>query len=229
MVLSSCKDKGYLTSSGSMSLNSHPSPVQLRMLWHALSVKSSSRNCHSCIGPLPVHTNIWKGYNVIRNSRILCAFNNPFFLNTLFFKFLSADGYCVNAYLILVLNVMYNLCLNTTGLNKDKVHFFSRGDVGGTDLKHTCESSQDSSRDDRFALLDGLVPLQHVVFERQARLPHAKRSCDVLIIKAVLRGNALHVCQRGLTAPRAQHGLSAVKALHTVHWALVMGWNCKQK
>ena len=57
-----------------------------------------------------------------------------FFKYTFFFKFLSADGYCVNAYLILVLNVMYNLCLNTTGLNKDKVHFFSRGDVGGTDL-----------------------------------------------------------------------------------------------
>lgn len=42
------------TSSGSASLNSHPSPVQLMKDWHDLSESSSSRNCHSWMGPLPV-------------------------------------------------------------------------------------------------------------------------------------------------------------------------------
>lgn len=42
-----------LTSSGSESLNSQPSPVQLMKDWHDLSVSSSRRNCHSWIGPLP--------------------------------------------------------------------------------------------------------------------------------------------------------------------------------
>lgn len=43
-----------LTSSGSVSLNSHPSPVQRmheRLCW---SVRSSSKNCHSWMGPLPI-------------------------------------------------------------------------------------------------------------------------------------------------------------------------------
>lgn len=42
-----------LTSSGSESLNSQPSPVQLMNDWHDLSVRSSSKNCHSWMGPLP--------------------------------------------------------------------------------------------------------------------------------------------------------------------------------
>ena len=46
------------TSSGSVSLNSHSSPVQLMHPWHDRSVRSSSRNCHSCMGPLPVGTNM---------------------------------------------------------------------------------------------------------------------------------------------------------------------------
>ncbi len=46
--------RGLLTSSGSVSLNSQPSPVQLMMLWQLVSVSSSSRNCHSWMGPLPV-------------------------------------------------------------------------------------------------------------------------------------------------------------------------------
>lgn len=42
-----------LTSSGSESLNSQPSPVQLMKDWQDLSVSSSRRNCHSWMGPLP--------------------------------------------------------------------------------------------------------------------------------------------------------------------------------
>lgn len=42
------------TSSGSVNLNSHPSPVQLIHDWQLRSVRSSSRNCHSWMGPLPV-------------------------------------------------------------------------------------------------------------------------------------------------------------------------------
>lgn len=42
------------TSSGSDSLNSQPSPVQLMKDWQDLSVSSSSRNCQSWMGPLPV-------------------------------------------------------------------------------------------------------------------------------------------------------------------------------
>lgn len=41
------------TSSGSASLNSHPSPVQLMNDWHDLSDSNSRRNCHSWMGPLP--------------------------------------------------------------------------------------------------------------------------------------------------------------------------------
>lgn len=41
------------TSSGSESLNSHPSPVQLMNDWQDLSESNSRRNCHSWIGPLP--------------------------------------------------------------------------------------------------------------------------------------------------------------------------------
>ena len=45
-----------LTSSGSESLNSQPSPVQLIKDWQDLSVSNSRRNCHSWIGPLPGDT-----------------------------------------------------------------------------------------------------------------------------------------------------------------------------
>ena len=45
-----------LTSSGSESLNSQPSPVQLMKDWQDLSVSNSRRNCHSWIGPLPGDT-----------------------------------------------------------------------------------------------------------------------------------------------------------------------------
>lgn len=41
------------TSSGSVSLNSQPSPVHEMKPWQLLSVRSSSRNCHSWIGPEP--------------------------------------------------------------------------------------------------------------------------------------------------------------------------------
>uniref|UniRef100_A0A182Q8T5 Uncharacterized protein n=1 Tax=Anopheles farauti TaxID=69004 RepID=A0A182Q8T5_9DIPT len=40
-------EKLKLTSSGSVSLNSHSSPVQEMKLWQVLSVSNSSRNCHS--------------------------------------------------------------------------------------------------------------------------------------------------------------------------------------
>lgn len=46
----------FLTSSGSESLNSQPSPVQLMKDWQDLSVSNSRRNCHSWIGPLPGST-----------------------------------------------------------------------------------------------------------------------------------------------------------------------------
>lgn len=46
----------FLTSSGSESLNSQPSPVQLIKDWQDLSVSNSRRNCHSWIGPLPGNT-----------------------------------------------------------------------------------------------------------------------------------------------------------------------------
>ena len=42
-----------LTSSGSVSLNSQPSPVQEMNCWQDLSVRSSSRNCQSWMGPEP--------------------------------------------------------------------------------------------------------------------------------------------------------------------------------
>ena len=42
-----------ITSSGSVSLNSHPSPVHVMICWHVRSVNISSKNCHSWIGPLP--------------------------------------------------------------------------------------------------------------------------------------------------------------------------------
>lgn len=48
--------RSFLTSSGSESLNSQPSPVQLMKDWQDLSVSNSRRNCHSWIGPLPGST-----------------------------------------------------------------------------------------------------------------------------------------------------------------------------
>ena len=51
-----------ITSSGSVSLNSQPSPVQEMNCWQDLSVNNSSRNCQSWIGPEP--------YNLI------CDFNS---------------------------------------------------------------------------------------------------------------------------------------------------------
>lgn len=41
------KFKKKSTSSGSVSLNSHPSPVHEMKPWHDLSVRSSSKNCHN--------------------------------------------------------------------------------------------------------------------------------------------------------------------------------------
>ena len=35
-------------------MNSQPSPVQAMMAWQFLSVRSSSRNCHSWMGPDPL-------------------------------------------------------------------------------------------------------------------------------------------------------------------------------
>ena len=49
-----CVKSLALTSSGSVSLNSHSSPVQEIKLWQVLSVSSSKRNCHSWMGPEPV-------------------------------------------------------------------------------------------------------------------------------------------------------------------------------
>ena len=51
-----------ITSSGSVSLNSQPSPVQEMNCWQDLSVNNSSRNCQSWIGPEP--------YNLV------CDFNS---------------------------------------------------------------------------------------------------------------------------------------------------------
>ena len=45
------KNKIMHTSSGSVILNSQPSPVQLIKLWLILSDKSSNKNCQSWIGP----------------------------------------------------------------------------------------------------------------------------------------------------------------------------------
>ena len=51
------------TSSGSVILNSQPSPVQLMKLWLILSDKSSNKNCQSWIGP-PVGGTIPVGFPV---------------------------------------------------------------------------------------------------------------------------------------------------------------------
>ena len=42
------------TSSGSIILNSQPAPVQQMMDWQDLLHSSSSRNCHSWMGPEPL-------------------------------------------------------------------------------------------------------------------------------------------------------------------------------
>ena len=42
------------TSSGSIILNSQPEPVQTMMFWQDLLQRSSSRNCHSWMGPDPL-------------------------------------------------------------------------------------------------------------------------------------------------------------------------------
>ena len=44
----------FLTSSGSVILNSQPSPVQEMKCWQVLSERSSRMNCQSCIGPVGV-------------------------------------------------------------------------------------------------------------------------------------------------------------------------------
>lgn len=49
-------NSALMTSSGSVSLNSHPFPVQLIHDWQLRSVRSSSRNCQSWMGPLPIET-----------------------------------------------------------------------------------------------------------------------------------------------------------------------------
>ena len=44
----------YLTSSGSVILNSQPSPVQEMKCWQVLSERSSRMNCQSWMGPVGV-------------------------------------------------------------------------------------------------------------------------------------------------------------------------------
>ena len=57
-----------LTSSGSESLNSQPSPVQLMKDWQDLSVSNSRRNCHSWIGPLPGDTSHGESLHKMRHT-----------------------------------------------------------------------------------------------------------------------------------------------------------------
>ena len=56
-----------ITSSGSVSLNSQPSPVQEMNCWQDLSVNNSSRNCQSWIGPEPY--NLICDFNSIKISK----------------------------------------------------------------------------------------------------------------------------------------------------------------
>ena len=62
-----------ITSSGSVSLNSQPSPVQEMNCWQDLSVNNSSRNCQSWIGPEPY--NLVCDFNSIKISKPTASSN----------------------------------------------------------------------------------------------------------------------------------------------------------
>lgn len=81
-----------LTSSGSESLNSQPSPVQLMKDWQDLSVSSSRRNCHSWMGPVPaIRTrNTRCSKSIPRNSSFYTLTKST----TLMSEFLATSG-CV--------------------------------------------------------------------------------------------------------------------------------------